>query len=187
MKNTMNKFIVSLILSILATAAMAQGMHTCTVNGRKVIQDRPCSLPKTGQDARIPREKTAAEIQAEFDAEVAKKREQEKQKIAEEEKRTQAKKTIADAQRECQEEKKRPSVVSNSSWDGSVSHVQAYFDRTLRDPSSFEAIKWGNVVHTCDGYTVAVTYRARNGFGGMTVASEVFFMDRSGSVVSVQL
>lgn len=38
----MKRLMVALILSTLGSAAMAQEMYTCTVDGRKVIQDRPC-------------------------------------------------------------------------------------------------------------------------------------------------
>ena len=38
----MKRLMVALVLSALGSAVMAQEMYTCTVDGRKVIQDRPC-------------------------------------------------------------------------------------------------------------------------------------------------
>lgn len=186
----MKELITALIVSTLGTTAMAQGMYTCTVDGKKVIQDRPCALIQTTKKQPMVEEKTAKQIQAEFDAEIAEKREQERRSTEAEAKRAndaaRKQQALADAQQACREGMSSPAVVTNSAWDGSVSEVKKYLNTILKDPSSFEAIKWGNVVRTCDGYTVFLTYRARNGFGGMTITTQVFFMDKMGNVVSVE-
>jgi hypothetical protein len=175
-------------LFLASTAASAQA-YRCVENGRAVISDRPCPQQQVKPAAKI-QEKTAAQLQAEFEAEQADVKEGERLKaeIAANKAKTEAdkKKRLEDAQRSCQAEKNKPAVVVNSGWDGSVQQVKQYLNVALKDPSSFEAITWGNVLRTCDGYTVFVKYRARNGFGGMTVSAQVFNMDRDGSVVSVE-
>lgn len=166
--------------------------YRCIENGKTVFTDRPCSPPQIKNEKQPEKEKvekTAAQIQAEFEAEQADIKEGERlQAMIEANRASDAakkKKALEDAQRACQVEKSKPAIVRNSSWDGSVAQVMDYLNATLRDPSSFEAITWGKVLRTCDGYSVFVKYRARNGFGGMAVASQVFTLNKSGAVVSV--
>lgn len=177
--------IFSLLLA--STAASAQA-YRCVENGRAVISDRPCPQQQAKPTAKI-QEKTAAQLQAEFEAEQAdiKEGERLKSEISANKAKAEAdkKKNLEEARRSCQAEKNKPPVVVNSGLDGSVQQVKQYLNVALKDPSSFEAITWGNVLHTCDGYTVFVKYRARNGFGGMSIAAQVFNMDRTGVVVSV--
>lgn len=78
-------------------------------------------------------------------------------------------------------------TVINSAWDGSVNQVERYLKRQLlRDPESFQAIEWSPVVKTQYGYSVRVKYRAKNGFGGYSVANQVFELDSYGAVVGVR-
>lgn len=167
-----NKRVLIFALFLASTATAWAEPYRCNVNGKAVYQETPCN-------AAAPKGSTAAEIQAEFEREKASKKDGERLKADKE-------KALEDARRDCQAEKNKPAIVKNSSWDGSVSQVTDYLKITLKDPSSFEAINWGNVVHNCDGYTVFVKYRARNSFGGMVITAQVFNMDRSGKVVSVE-
>lgn len=73
-------------------------------------------------------------------------------------------------------------AVVNSPWDGSVWQVERYLERALKDPDSFEAIEWGKVVKTKDGYQVRCLYRAKNSFGGYAVEEMVVDLDSSGTV-----
>lgn len=60
-----------------------------------------------------------------------------------------------------------------SGWDGSHSGVKSYVEKRLRDPDSFEHIET-RITPVKDGiHTLVMQYRARNGFGGMTVGNAV--------------
>ena len=77
-------------------------------------------------------------------------------------------------------------VVSNSSWDASVSQVKDYLDKNLRDPNSTEYDEWSKVVKKDDGtFMVRCKYRSKNGFGGMVNANQVFYLDAKGNITSV--
>lgn len=77
-----------------------------------------------------------------------------------------------------------PEIVQNSKWDGSVSQVEGYLKVNLKDPKSFEAIEWSEVVKTGKGYMVRCKYRAKNSFGGYAIENKVFMLDQKGSVIS---
>lgn len=78
-----------------------------------------------------------------------------------------------------------PEVVSNSGWDGSVHQVERWLKQNLKDPESFQAIEWGAVTKTENGFMVRCKYRAKNSFGGSMVSSQMFILDASGKVTSV--
>lgn len=73
-------------------------------------------------------------------------------------------------------------VVSNSAWDGSVSQVEQWLQRNLKDPRSFEAIEWGKVVKTDTGFLVRCRYRAKNSYGGYAIEEQFFALSPSGAV-----
>lgn len=75
-------------------------------------------------------------------------------------------------------------AVQNSPWDGSVYQVERFLDKNLKDPDSYQAIEWGNVVGTDTGFIVRVKFRAKNSFGGYEVAHKLFSLDKSGAVTS---
>lgn len=192
-KNKPHMIRIALLLALFSLSFTGHAQaYRCVENGKTIFLDRPCSPPQIKnkkQPEKEKAEKTAAQIQAEFEAEQADIKEGERlQAMIEASRANEAakkKKALEDAQLACQAEKSKPAIVRNSSWDGSVAQVMAYLNLTLRDPSSFEAITWGKVMRTCDGYSVFLKYRARNGFGGMAVASQIFTLDKSGKVVSV--
>jgi hypothetical protein len=76
-------------------------------------------------------------------------------------------------------------TVTNSQWDGSVDVAERYLkNNLLRDPSSYESIRWSKVSTNPDGsYKVTHTYRARNGFGGMGKETTTFIISKDGSRV----
>lgn len=76
-------------------------------------------------------------------------------------------------------------TVTNSQWDGSVDVAERYLKKNLlRDPSSYESVRWGKVSKNPDGsYKVTHTYRARNGFGGMGIETTTFIISKDGSRV----
>ena len=85
------------------------------------------------------------------------------------------------------EDEKSSEVVSNSSWDASVFQVKDYLKKNLRDPKSTEYDEWSKVNKKEDGtFWVRCKYRSKNGFGGMVVANQIFYLDAEGNVTSVR-
>lgn len=77
-------------------------------------------------------------------------------------------------------------VVFNSGVDGSVSQVERYLKRNLKDPASLDVIEWSSVAAGPDnGFRVRVKYRAKNSFGGYAIEQKVFGLNASGDVVAV--
>jgi len=75
--------------------------------------------------------------------------------------------------------------VENSPWDGSVHAVERYLKRNLKDPDSFKAVEWTPVKKGCGNYTVGLSYRAKNSFGGYVVEQAVFTLDADGNVTGM--
>jgi hypothetical protein len=75
--------------------------------------------------------------------------------------------------------------VENSPWDGSVGTVERYLKRSLKDPDSFKAVEWTPVRKGCGNYTVGLSYRAKNSFGGYVVEQAVFTLDADGNVTGM--
>ncbi len=62
-----------------------------------------------------------------------------------------------------------PKYKCLSSWDGSYGDLKRYTKKILKDPKSFEHDKT-LITPIVDGYqNVFMTYRAKNGFGGINV------------------
>lgn len=82
-------------------------------------------------------------------------------------------------------------IVTNSSFDASVSQVENYLKQQyLKDPDSYESISWSKVQIFDDGlnykYMVRHKFRAKNGFGGYNVENKVFYLDKDGNVIDVK-
>jgi len=75
--------------------------------------------------------------------------------------------------------------VSQSRWDNSVDIVETYLKkRYLRDPDSYQSVKWYKVENNQDGtFQVTHTFRARNGFGGMNEETLTFIISTDGKSV----
>lgn len=74
-------------------------------------------------------------------------------------------------------------TVYNSPFDRSVSQVVNYIKPRLKDPGSFEAIEWGDVIKGPNGaYQVSCLYRAKNSFGAYVVEDVLIQLDRYGHV-----
>lgn len=76
-------------------------------------------------------------------------------------------------------------AVYNSKWDGSVRQAESAVKATLKDPDSFQSISWGKVQKVPGGYMVALSYRAKNSFGGYVVDRVVVEMDSSGAPTAI--
>ena len=74
-------------------------------------------------------------------------------------------------------------IVRNSAWDASVRQVEEYLKENLNDPSSYQAIDWSPVQKTGGGYAVRHKYRAKNAYGALVIANQIFFMDGTGKVI----
>ena len=76
-------------------------------------------------------------------------------------------------------------IVANSTWDASVSQVEAYLKRYLKDPDSYQSIEWSPVSELPDGkgFIVRHMYRAKNSFGGYTIDNKIFLLDAQGNVL----
>tara|TARA_R110000851_G_scaffold80625_1_gene177313 strand:+ start:274 stop:618 length:345 start_codon:yes stop_codon:yes gene_type:complete len=59
-----------------------------------------------------------------------------------------------------------------SAWDGSNSSVVRNVKYKMRDPKSFEHIETRIAPVSNGQHTTVMTYRGRNGFGGMVVQTE---------------
>lgn len=71
-----------------------------------------------------------------------------------------------------EEEKHRKGFHCLSAWDGSQRDLEKYVKDHLRDPDSYEHIETRIApVSDVGTHNVAMQYRARNGFGGMTIGS----------------
>lgn len=171
-------FILMLFFSFPAGAET----YKCIEDGKTLLTDAPCQN-KGRPQARKTEDKTAAQLQAEFEKEVADKKAKEKQRLEEETQKILDNEKQFLAEAACQRMKKQPGVVYNSPFNGSVEQVESYIKTRLRDPVSFQAAHWESVSRRCDGsYIVSVTYRARNGFGGMNVVKQLFELDENGVI-----
>ena len=87
-----------------------------------------------------------------------------------------AEKTAAD---ELDVENRRKGFHCLSAWDGSSAELIAQVKAQLREPDSFEEIETKITPRDEDGmHKIGMTYRARNGYGGMNVETAM------GTVVS---
>lgn len=184
---------LALVACLMSGAAEAQRqLYKCVENGKVIYSERKvCAEPAPRDASRAAAERDvppdgvnmAAEIQAEFERELAAKRAaQDTQRAT----AAAAEAARAKAAADCETELGRPAAVVNSAWDGSVWQAEHYLKRYyLRDPKSYASVGWGPVVRACSGYTVRGTFRARNGFGGMTVETAVFEFDRAGNVIDM--
>ena len=75
--------------------------------------------------------------------------------------------------------------IENSTYDGSVSKVEAYLKSNLKDDKSYESVEWSNVTPTDNGYMVRHKYRAKNSFGAYELVNQVFYLDNNGAVLGV--
>lgn len=85
----------------------------------------------------------------------------------------------AEQQARAELENRRKGFHCLSPWDGSHSGVKDYVENRLRDPDSFEYVETRITPARNGKHTLFMTYRARNGFGGMNVENVVAEIDNS--------
>lgn len=83
-----------------------------------------------------------------------------------------------------EKQKGKPKII-NSPWDSSVTQVQSYLKKNLKDPKSYESIEWSKVNNSKDGYWVRHKYRAKNSLGGFAIENKIFYMNFDGVVTKV--
>ena len=69
-------------------------------------------------------------------------------------------------------EEKRKGLHCLSSWDGSNRSVVTNVKYKMKDPKSFDHISTSITPVSNGQHTVIMSYRGRNGFGGMVVETE---------------
>ena len=112
----------------------------------------------------------------------------EREKVRREKEEHARKADQAKRERETAEKKTREVVVENSAFDGAVPQVVDYLKQTLRDFNSAEWIEWSEVEKVSGKpykFRVRCKYRAENGFGGKTIANQIFLLDSNGQVINV--
>ena len=79
-------------------------------------------------------------------------------------------------------------VVFNDDWDSSVRQVKEFLKNNLNDPDSYDAVEWSSVAQNPEtkDFTVRHKYKAKNAFGATMLYNQVFVMDSTGIVKSVQ-
>ena len=84
---------------------------------------------------------------------------------------TAAAKAAAEAAKaEAEAAKRRSGFHCLSGWDGSHFAVKNYTEERMREPDSFDHIETRITPVDAEGYHLLImTYRARNGFGGMSI------------------
>ena len=75
------------------------------------------------------------------------------------------------------------SQVSQSSWDGSVSQVKDWMKAHANDPSSLQYAGWNSSKLGNGDFDVVVQYRAKNGFGALTLHRGDFVLSPDGTIL----
>lgn len=71
-----------------------------------------------------------------------------------------------------------------SAWDGSHIQLERWIKKNLKDPDSYDHIetRYGD---KGDHILVSTKYRARNGFGGMTIGQAVAKAELDGTIIEI--
>jgi len=73
-----------------------------------------------------------------------------------------------------------------SSWDGSHRQLERDIKNRLKDPDSYEHIETSiTPVNTQGTHTLYTSFRARNGFGGMTITNVVATVNNSDCTATI--
>lgn len=84
------------------------------------------------------------------------------------------------------EELHRDSVqIQFSPWDGSHMELERFVKKNIRDPESFQHSNTTYFDRHDGTIVVEMTYRARNGFGGMNSCRIVAKVDMQGNILEV--
>jgi hypothetical protein len=91
-----------------------------------------------------------------------------------------------DAKKEAEQAENKRKGIHCLEWDGSHFEVRKYVKKQMREPDSFEHIETRVVpVNEKGQHTLTMKYRARNGFGGMSVGSALATFNNSDCAATV--
>jgi len=144
------KFIYAILLLLFCNGLSAQ-TYKCIENGKAILTDKPCRVSKATNES-VEVEKTAAQIQKEFEQEKEKKKTVEAQKLADIKR--------AEDEKEIKERLRKAAVAKgpNRAEIGAISLRSG-----MRDPDSFK-LEVAKVINSSG--TVCFVFRSKNGFGG---------------------
>lgn len=134
-------------------------------------------------------EKEKAELakqKAEQAQRLAKQKAEQEERLAEEraEKEEEERERTAEVIKEA--ENKRKGFHCLSPWDGTHRAVENYVEQNLRDPDSYEHIETSiTPVNDKGTHTLFMKYRAKNGFGGMTIGQVVATIQNAGCSATI--
>jgi hypothetical protein len=77
-------------------------------------------------------------------------------------------------------------IVFNTSYDGSVWQIKDWFKKHILDYSTLQVLHWGKVTDAKDGFTVHVTFKAKNKAGNYVTSDEVFALDKQGNITGMK-
>lgn len=138
-----------------------QGANLIAASEAEKVEAERRGEAERAELARVAAEKAAAEQAAEAKRIAA-------EAAAEEE----AKRTAEAARAAERAEDERKGFHCLSGWDGSHRKFTRLVEANLRDPDSFDHMETRVTPVNAEGYhTIQMTYRARNGFGGMNVGT----------------
>lgn len=172
-------FLASFVLLIAVGAASdneeAQKAGFASATDRNNAQERGA---QTAEEWAKIKAQDAAEAQVEKterEAEAEKARvEAERKRQAEEAARRAIEQAEREREAEAKREEKRKGFHCLSAWDGSHSEFKRQVKQMMREPKSFEHIETRVTPVSDNGtHTAIMTYRARNGFGGMNVGTAI--------------
>ena len=129
---------------------------------------------------------TIAKKKAKTEAKIAKEKAETEAKIAKEKAETEAKELKVAATEAKQASDKRKGFHCLSAWNGAHNATVEYTKNTLRDPESFKHIETKIWPANPNGeHQLVMQYRAKNGFGGMTVGSVVAKVKNDGCYATI--
>ena len=162
---------ILVVIALFCTSAQAE-LYTCKVTGKTTLTDVPCKSKKGRSETPPEEEKTAAQIQAEFEREIADKRAAEIAKAEAE------KKAEQDRQMKAAEIRHYIEMAPTRAAQGA-----AQIRSAMRDPDSFRLTL---AVSDNTTGTICYVYRSKNGFGGyvsgsaMLIGYDLLFSNTSG-------
>ncbi len=71
LNKSIKAFAAATVIGIASNAALGQGAYKCVEKGKAVFSDQPCATPQARKPEPVKMEKTAEQIQKEFEAEQA--------------------------------------------------------------------------------------------------------------------
>jgi len=77
-------------------------------------------------------------------------------------------------------------VVFNTTYDGSVWQIKDWLKSHVLDYSTLQVLHWGKVTDVKGGFTVHVTFKARNKAGKYVTSDVVFDLDSQGNILGMK-